>query len=208
MGTAFSPARSAPAFAQGTAKSAFAFFLLTAVPLSLLSGIIPYTRHLQFGDMAVNFVTDTTSAAIALDIFRAMGIQLALHFAFIGGLMMPYVSLLKAYGNPAASTVAKRLILYRAWLVPAATLLTGLIGWAMTTPPEGQSPGAGFVIAVNVVQILPVLLLLAMGFAARFSAGVGRGWAIVLVTVAVLISFCTSTLAAMVLLSASPPLGL
>jgi len=49
LASAMSPVHTAPAFAHSEVAPAVRFFLLSALPVAALSGVIPYTKTLMFG---------------------------------------------------------------------------------------------------------------------------------------------------------------
>ena len=186
--TAFSPVITAPAFARPVTFTAVRFALLTALPLSLLAGIIPHTRTLLFANMAIVVSDDANSTAIALDVVRAMGFQLALDLIHLVATWLPYVSLVKAYGGEDKRPYAVRTLLYRAWLLPAYTLLVGLFVWPMDLPEDAGQIDQIAMLPLILPQVLPILFMLALGYSARLASGLSALWSIVVVTIAVMIS--------------------
>jgi len=174
LGSAFRPNRSAPALAGQDVEPAFGFLWLTAVPLALLAGVIPHTRTLLFGDLfGIQLAEGASEADIALDIGRAMIVQLAMFVVDFLSLSLPYGSLVKAYGPPQSQVVALRVLCYRAWLIPAAALLYSLIAWAAPAPLASVTPDAPpeipFWLAMLTVTPfwLHALMLVGMWFGAR-----------------------------------------
>lgn len=186
--TAFSPVATAPAFARPVVFTALRFALLTALPLSLLAGIIPHTRTLLFVDFTVVVQNGASPMAIALDVLRAMGLQLTLDLVHLAATWLPYVSLVKAYGGEGASPYAVRTLLYRAWLLPAYTLVIGLVIWPLEMPDDGEQVQQVATLLLLLPQILPILFMLALGYSARLASGLSAMWSIVVVTIAVMIS--------------------
>lgn len=186
--TAFSPVATAPAFARPVVFTALRFALLTALPLSLLAGVIPHTRTLLFVDLHVVVQDQASALAITLDVLRAMGIQLALDLVHLTATWLPYVSLVKAYGGEAATPYAVRTLLYRVWLLPAYTLLIGLIIWPLQMPEDGEEVQQIATVLLLLPQLLPILFMLALGYSARLASGLSAMWSIVVVTIAVMIS--------------------
>lgn len=181
MVTALRPTATAPSFARPEVAPAVRFALLTALPLALLRGVVPYTHTLMFGDAFGVVVRGSPGAAgIALDVARSMGISLLVVAVAWASLVLPYVSLAGAYGGPGARAAAMRVLLYRAWLVaiggltvtsPAGFgLLFSIAAWALPAPAS-----QGAMIAVQLVDtVVPLMLLLfTMRAGARFGAGTG-----------------------------------
>lgn len=182
LGSAFRPSRSAPALGGTDVEPAFRFLWLTAAPLALLAGVIPHTRSLLFGDVfGIQVADGATASDLTLDIGRAMLVQLVLFVVDFLSLSLPYGSLIKSYGSQAAQSTALRLLCYRAWLIPAASLLYSLIAWAAPAPPtlvDAQAPAQlPFWIALLMVTPfwLHALLLVGMWFGARRACNLGPG---------------------------------
>lgn len=205
--SALRPTATAPAFAQPALGPAVRFLLLTAVPLSLLAGVIPHTRTLLFAEMAVSVLDAPDGFALTIDVVRAALCQLVLDAVHLTALWLPFVSLLRAYAGPERAVFGRRALLYRAWLVPAATLLTGLVLWTQRAPATGQEPEATVLLLLSLPQLLPVLLLLSMGYTARLACGLGIGWSILIVTVSVTVAAFASDAATMLVNAALPPLS-
>jgi hypothetical protein len=212
LATALRPVRSAPAFAREDVGVALRFALLSALPCALLAGIIPHTRTLLFaGNFQVKVLGHADQGAIALDVARAMGVQLVLSSVELLCLMLPFVSLVRAYA-PARSHAAARMMLYRFWLLPGAVLLFYLAVWGL---PPGPPTDAGEVTAPPGAQALllllgtfvPVLLFVAMGSTARLACGLGPLLSIVVVIVPVLLLLLVKPLAAVGIESLLPPIG-
>lgn len=169
LADAFRPTRSAPTFVRSRWRSALSFGALTFVPVALLSGIIPYTHLLVFGEAQVRLVGAPTQAELALDIARAAGIGLLVASTKLLCLVLPYHSLTRAYatrGNPPA---ALSLMLYRGWLVPFAELVLGLLTWAV--PGDPSANGLAVVWAASLVPL--IVLISSMLATARMASGVG-----------------------------------
>lgn len=137
FGTAFYPWRSAPAFARPGLKPAVQFFLLSSLPLILLSGIIPFTRTLWFADFKVFIEGKPSTELIALDVARAIAVQVGLSTVELLSLLLPFTSLVAAYA-PERKDAATRLVLYRFWLGPLAALLAQLAAWSLPIPADGM----------------------------------------------------------------------
>jgi hypothetical protein len=169
LATALRPASSAPAFARGQVRPALMFALATFVPLALLSGIIPYTHTLVFGNLEVVVQNAETDAAIVLDVLRAAGLGLLISTIALVALAVPYVSLSRAYADRGHHAAPWRVVLYRAFLVPLFELLTGLLAFALSprSPPEA-------ILLAQLVAVMPLVLLFAsLRAGSRMASGVG-----------------------------------
>jgi hypothetical protein len=187
LGGSFRPLHTAPAFARPGAKRAIRFFLLTAVPLAALAGIIPRTKTLLFGNFAVLVQGNPTSTQIALDVLSAMGVQLGVFSIEFAALALPYVSLTRAYAPAERHHAAMRVLLYRTWLSPFATLIMNVAAWLL--PSSGGSEGfprymEPFAIAH---MLLHLMLLSSLRATVRLACGVGPllSYTIVIVSVVV-----------------------
>lgn len=175
FGTAFYPWRSAPAFARPGLKPALVFFALSSLPMILLGGIIPYTRTLLFADFSVIVQGAPSQAEMALDVARAIGVQLALSAVELLSLLLPFSSLMAAYA-PERKEAATRVVLYRFWLGPLAALLAQLAAWSLPLPsgpmpsPEDALPHA-LVLAAVVQAGLRIFQLLSLIATSRLACG-------------------------------------
>jgi hypothetical protein len=171
LGDAFRPRSSAPGFARGSWRSGISFALLTYLPLAVVAGVIPYTHRLGFGpSWAVSFLGGApTSTELALDVLRAAGLGLLVTSLKLALLALPFLHLVRAYGEPVESGPAAQALLYRGWLLPMGALLLGTVVWGLPLEPT-----EGTLIFAQVVSLVPLLLLLSsMSSAARMAAGVG-----------------------------------
>jgi len=211
LATAFAPVRTAPAFARDDVRAALRFMLLTSLPFALLSGIIPHTRTLLFvGNFGVQLVGKPSETAIAFDILGAMGIQLLWSALELGCLLLPFVSLVRAYARPERHAAALRIMYYRSWLLPAATLAFYMAVWALpaaepTAHPE-QAPPLAFVVFALMRILVPVLLFVAMGSTARLACGLGPFMSMVVVMVPVTLWLLVEPLAGMGVDRLRPPM--
>jgi hypothetical protein len=169
----FRPLHTAPAFARPGAKRALRFFLLTAVPLAALAGIIPRTKTLLFGNFSVIVQGHPSSTDIALDVVSAMGMQLLAFTVEFAALALPYVSLTRAYAPAERHGAEVRVLLYRSWLSPFATLVMNLAAWLL--PSSGGSEGMPrFMEPFAIAHMLFHLLLLSsLRATVRLASGVG-----------------------------------
>lgn len=173
IATARNPVRSAPAMARDEVMPALRFALLTFVPLALVAGVIPYTKTLLFSgpfQISLQGTPPPDQAAITIDVLRAVAIGFGASLANWLVLSTPYVSLVRAYGDPKRRSVPLRAMLYRAFLLPLQQLIFFTLAWAMlnatSTPPQ-----AGFVALLSLVPV--ALLLFSMWSAARLGSGLG-----------------------------------
>jgi hypothetical protein len=208
LGTAFKPTRSAPAFAKQELAPALRFFALSTLPFVLLMGIIPHTRTLEFGNAAIALVGAPTQAQIALDVARAIGVQLVLSGLEFASLFFPFTSLVRAYAVPERRAAAARVVLYRFWLGPSAALLVFLAIWL--SPMSGSLAETDaiplpIVVASFVQLAFHVLRFSAMWSAARLACGLSVGLALVVVLVPFLLHMMVMPLAAQGLESVLPP---
>lgn len=211
LATAFSPARSAPAFARPDLRPALWFLLCSALPLSLLAGIIPHTRLLTFRAAGVEVAAGATAAALAWDIVRAMLVQLCFDGVQLGAFLLPYGTLVRSYAGPERVPYAVRVVLYRAWLHPLAALLVGVLA-AIGGPaaPDADIPG-WLVHASNILMVgAPVLFMMATTYVARLACGIGMALSILIVTIAALVALFSAMGTAMGLMALLPeiPAGL
>jgi hypothetical protein len=177
LGQAFRPVFTAPGFAQSEVAAARRFFLLTALPMAALAGVIPYTTTLLFGgSLFVKLQGTPTQGDIALDVMRAAVIGLGVFALELGALGVPYTSLVKAYA-PARHAAALRVLLYRAWLVPLSSLFVFAALWVLPIPMPADPkatppPPPAYLPLIGFVQItLDALFLVAMRATARLACG-------------------------------------
>jgi len=167
MKAAFFPRQSAPSFALSRFERALPFFLMTVLPTSALAGLIPFTKTLLFNPgLQVEQVGNPGDMEVVVDVARAMLVQLALDGAVLIALALPYVTLSRSYGRPGADSHASCMLLYRAWLLPAASLAAYAAYWV--------APTLNLAHALSLVAYVPALLLLAyaMWFTARQAGGI------------------------------------
>jgi hypothetical protein len=173
LGGAFRPVRSAPAFAQQEIRPALRFFLLSALPFAALAGVIPHTKTMMFGgSLSITLQGKPTPAEIALDVVTAMAIQLGLFTIELAALALPYTSLIRAYADEPRRAAAWRVLLYRSWLVPSATLLLYLGLWILPVADE-KTPTPLLPVLLTVQLVFYALLLVSMRATARLACGIG-----------------------------------
>ncbi len=191
---ALSPTASAPTFARGRWQQGITFAMLTAVPIALLSGIIPFTHLVRFGPAGiVDTIGSPTGADLALDAVAAAGLGLLFGLIKLGVMTLPFLSLSKAYGRPADAQPARQVMLYRGWLLllgGRTGLLLGLVIWGLPAEPSDTMQ-----LVTEIVTLLPLMLLLwSMTSAARV-AGVGPIASMVVVLIPFVVLFLVEPLA-------------
>lgn len=171
LSAALRPLSSAPSFAREGAVGARSFFLLSFVPLALLSAIVPFTHTLLFGPtFAIQVIGDADGRAIAIDLARALAIGFVSASAQLAALAFPYISLARAYGAGGPKAAPVRVVLYRAFLLPLGDVLFSLFLWSA---PSGGNLAAVEAFA-RIVQVIPLILLfLALRATARMASGTG-----------------------------------
>jgi hypothetical protein len=192
FGTAFYPWRSAPAFARPGLRPALLFFALSAVPMILLSGVMPHTRTLWFAAGKIVTQGSPTQQMIALDVARAIAVQVGLSAVELLSLLLPFASLVAAYA-PERKEAAIRLVLYRFWLGPAAALLGQAAAWSLpmsvAAAPLDPSQGlpAPIMIAAILQAALRVFQLLALIATSRLACGLSVPLSLVVVGVPIVL---------------------
>jgi hypothetical protein len=213
---AFSPFKTAPAFAHGEVGDALRFMLLSALPLALLSGVIPYTRTLLFaGNFAVRVIGHPSGAQIGGDVVRSMLVGFGVTAIEFVCLLLPFTSLVRAYA-PARRDAAQRALHYRLWLLPAAALLAYLAASVLPLPnPEAATPGSaapGLLLALEFVRLLcltlVVLLILTMSATARLACGLSPLISTVVVVVSLVVMLCGAMFADLAITRLLPDLQL
>jgi len=188
LGTAFQPIATAPAFASDEVRPAARFALFTAVPAAMLGGLMPHTRTLLFEHMQVRLLGAPTGFEIALDVIRAMAVEGALAAVRFGCLFFPFVSLVRAYTAPHRHNAAMRMMLYRAWILPAIVLLY-YYGALWSLPPNAaehlETAPVSFVLCGSITLVLLAVLMMAMSATARIACGLGPWLSMVVVMVPV-----------------------
>jgi hypothetical protein len=184
LASALRPIHTAPAFARDDVAAALRFLWLSALPLALLTGVIPYTRTLLFkGAFEVVLVGHPSGLGIALDVARAALAELALNAVRLGCLLLPFASLVRAYSHPQRMNAALRVMFYRFWLLPATLLLFYLAIGALPAPRNAAALPPVWAVVQVARQLGAVLLMLAMGATARLACGLGLVMSVVVVIV-------------------------
>ena len=172
--SALRPIASAPAFARGSARSALSFFALSFLPVALLPGVIPFTRHVLFAaPFVVRVRPGVGGAALALDFAQASGLGLLLSLVSIAVLSVPYVTLSHSYAHRGHAAAPARVLLYRGFLLP----LVATLGQAQLVVDVGSGAdpvAAGALFALGILQVAAFwALFLSMMHTARMGSGAG-----------------------------------
>lgn len=184
LGSAFQPVHTAPAFARPGLRRPLSFFLLSALPLAALAGVIPNTKTLMFGTACSVVVQGHPSpGGIVLDVLTAMLIQVLLFTLDFAAIALPYTSLVRAYAAPDRRTAAVRVLLYRSWLAPFAALAYYLGVWILPGGDKPQEPTVLLPFLVLGQFILHMLILSAMRASARLASGIGAFLSFVVVAI-------------------------
>ncbi|MEM9071248.1 MAG: hypothetical protein AAGE52_22240 [Myxococcota bacterium] len=195
LGDGFRPRTTAAGFARDDQRRGpWTFFLLTFVPFAMLSGVIPFTHTLRFGDVfGIEVIGDPHRTDITFDVLRAMGLALVIQGAQLIAFAAAFRSLAGAYGNAPEGAVtddvrriATRAILYRAWWFPMQGILGLPVALAMWGLPKLEdSPLSGFaLLALLIVSVAPLVYhFVGMRHAAKRACGAGplASFAVVLV---------------------------
>jgi hypothetical protein len=192
FGNALTPVRGVPALCSPVVLPAWTFALLSALPLMLASGVIPFTRTVTFGpSWQITPTGYTPGMPLWLDVLTAVGLGLSVSFVSQLAWALPFRSLLKAFVDarvPAelSSAIAMRFVLYRAWLVPFGMLAFDLSMWALPASlSEGaeMQPTQAHFLAFFVFKLAPPILVLlgAQATAATLGAGLLGALAVAIV---------------------------
>ena len=203
---ALSPLRTAPAFAHHDVRAAQRFALISAVPFALLAGIIPHTRTLLFkGHFQVQVLNKASPGEIALDVLQAGAVQLTFNLVELLSLLLPFVTLVRAYA-PGRQHAAARMLYYRAWLLPVGWLLIYATYFLLPSAETNQASAMLLLLADSVRQlVVPLLLIMGMSATARAACGLGPGSSLIVVAVPTVLMLVVHELAALVLLRVLPP---
>jgi len=171
LAEAGSPLVTAPSFRHPGTGRALVFFVLTFVPLALLSGIVPYTAHLFFGPSFSVEVrpADAMQDVLTLDVVRAMAVGLGVALVQWLALALPFASLSNAYADRGHPDAPLRAMLYRGWLLALFLLAYTVIPLGL--PASASALGASLVLMLSIVPLL--LLLSSMRATTRMGSGVG-----------------------------------
>jgi hypothetical protein len=203
--SAFRPVQTAPAFARPDLRPAVLFFVLTAIPLAALAGVIPNTKTMLFGSgFAIVVQGHPSGSAIALDVVQAALLQLAWFAIDFVALALPFTSLVRAYTPEARRPAALRVLLYRSWLAPCATLLFFVSLWALPGGSRPDEPTALLPALVVLQFTLNALLLVAMRATARLACGIGALLSFVVVAVPLLVCAMVQVFVARLLAGQAP----
>jgi hypothetical protein len=205
LASAFRPVQSAPAFARPGLRRALLFFAVSAVPLAALAGVIPNTKTLMFGSAFGIVVQGHPSGSeIALDIGLAMLLQLGSFALDFVSLAVPFTSLVRAYTPEAQRPAALRVLLYRAWLAPGATLLFFLGLWMLPGGPRPDEPTQLLSVLVLCQFVLNALLLVSMRATARLACGINAMLSFVVVAVPLVVCALTQVFVARLVTGQGP----
>jgi len=182
--SAFQPVHTAPAFARPGLRRAVLFFLLSALPMAALAGVIPHTKTLMFGSaFQVVVQGHPSTATIGLDVLRAMLLQLLVFGVDFVAFALPYTSLVRAYAPPARAGAALRVLLYRSWLAPFAALFFYVGVWMLPGAGKPEEPPPLLPVLLIGQFILHMLLLSSMRASARLASGIGALLSFVVVAI-------------------------
>ena len=186
--SAFQPVQTAPAFARPGLRQAWLFFALSALPLAALAGVIPRTKTLMFGS-ALKIVVQghPSTTAIALDVLTAMSLQLLAFGVDFAALALPYTSLLRAYAPADRANAGLRVLFYRSWLAPFATLCLYVGAWVLPSEPSPDEPARVYQFLLFGQLMLNILLLSSMRATARLACGVGALLSFVVVAIPLIV---------------------
>jgi len=188
LGGVLSPTKSAPQMTRGDWRKGISFALITCLPMALITGVIPFTHTMAFGNVfGVQVLGSPSSADIATDVVRAIGIGLLVTAARLAAIAVPYLSLTKAYGQPVEAEPARQGLLYRAWLLLLGGdtgVLLGLVIWALPAEPTDT-----MILGAKIASLLPLMMLFFSLSSVARVAGVGPIAAMVVVVVPFVILF-------------------
>ncbi len=179
---ALRPVRGTPQLCGIRVAPAFRFALLTALPVMLLWGVVPFTSTLLFkGGMQVELRVE--KVPVWLDVLRAMGLGFSVSFLAQLVWALPFASLLRAFAAepmpaPLVTATAYRFVFYRAWLIPACTSTLWLLSCVL---PASQAGALGPIDAA--LQLVPQVMTLlgAQAMALTFGASMLGSLAVALV---------------------------
>ena len=144
LALALRPLASLNQVSRGEIGPAARFALWTAIPLALASGVIPFTRTLEFGANFAVKPRSGSSLSLEADVAQAAALGLGLALVQVLAFAMPFASLARAFAAdsgavlspvgtplPNAFRCAWRICLYRAWTLPFGFLMIFLLGWSV-----------------------------------------------------------------------------
>ena len=178
LGATFAPVDTLHAVSNGPVAPAIGFASLMMLPPMLLWAIIPFTHSVLFG---AAFEVRTVAPApgqlpIALDVARAAGIGFAISLISLCALGVPFLSLMRAFSDGSRAEdprrAAIRTMLYRAWVIPLASLAFFLVLWAQPTDPNDFLLEICQLSSVMLPRTLMLMHFLAM---ARYFGASGAG---------------------------------
>lgn len=202
LASALTPDHSTPGMLRHGLDRALTFFVLTWLPLALVSGVIPYTVTMFFAGGGVHWLGQPTRDEVSLDVLRASGVGFALHLALLVALAVPYRSLTMAYGERMIPSVPLRVVLYRAWLIPFGMLLEGALATLVSTDSMATSQ------LIVVCSVLPLAIMFsALRAGARMGGGIGPIAAFVVATVPFATMGAAFMLAQVAIAAVLPPIS-
>jgi hypothetical protein len=154
---------------------AWRFFSITTIPLALYVGIIDHTRTLLFAEAAIVVQGNATGDEIVFDVLRAALVQIGMLVIDMAALTLPYISLVRAYGESDARNTSVPLIaiLRRTWMLYATMTLLMTGGWIAMTK-SGPNEYAAIIPMVGIGAIVLIAFMIsALGRTARDQCGVG-----------------------------------
>ena len=174
----FAPVETLHAVANGPLAPALGFAFLMMVPPMLLWAIIPFTHSLLFGaSFGVRVVAPGPGQLpVALDVLRASSIGFAMSLVSLSALGVPFVSLVRAFSDGSRTEDPRlagiRTMLYRAWVIPLASLAFFLVLWAQPADPNDFLLELCQLSSVMLPRTLMLMHFLAM---ARYFGASGAG---------------------------------
>ena len=185
LATALRPIKSAPAFARRGVGPALRFMLLSALPLVVVSGIIPHTRTLLFsGQMQVQLIGQPSVLEIVLDVLRAIAVEVGSHGVELACLYLPFTSLIRAYAPPEKRHAAAKVVLYRLWLMVLISGVAHVGSWALLPPEPGPLVTGVLQDAFLILSaLMPAMMFISMGGVARLACGLSLGMTLLVVLV-------------------------
>ena len=152
--------------------------------MAALAGVMPHTKTLVFGS-AFHVVVQghPTTTTIALDVLRAMALQLLVFGVDFVAFALPYTSLVRAYAAPTRGGAALRVLLYRSWLAPFAALFFYVGVWMLPGGGKPEEPPPLLPLLWTGQFIFHMLLLSSIRASARLASGIGALLSFVVVAI-------------------------